>query len=361
MPMLFLGMSGAFSYIVLERLLAADMAVAAVLIAGERFRLLPPASPSIEPFDQDVRVDRQMQDISCLDSCQSNDLDLELRLLNPYIAVAPTGPVHCGASEQQNHGLRAERATGFAHRAKPELRQGGALQLAWQAGIPAYECGGLSQPQVSTWLANMSLDVACVACWNRIIPATVLGIPRHGFLNAHPSLLPAYRGPQPLFWQFRAGETDTGVTVHWMDAGMDTGDIAGQRTLTLADGIRAADAEALCASVAGDLLADVLAALAQGKAVRQPQPAGGSYFPVPTVDDFALDTAWPVQRAFNFMRGTAEWGLPYRLEVDGAVRWLLEALSWQESMPAESAVDGNVCVRFSDGALWARESPGRPV
>ncbi|MEZ4640893.1 MAG: formyltransferase family protein [Caldilineaceae bacterium] len=52
------------------------------------------------------------------------------------------------------------------------------------------------------------VDVACVACFNRIFPADLLTLP-HGFLNLHPSLLPHYRGPDPIFWQLRDGvQTD---------------------------------------------------------------------------------------------------------------------------------------------------------
>ena len=201
----------------------------------------------------------------------------------------------------------------------------------------------------------MSLDVVCVACWNRIIPSRVLGIPRLGFLNVHPSLLPSYRGPYPLFWQFRAGEVSTGVTVHWMDAGLDTGDIGGQRKLHFADGIGGAEAEALCASSGGDLLAELLAKLKRGQATRRPQPAGGSYFPAPSAEDFALDARWHPRQAFNFMRGTAEWGVPFRLETNGSVQWLSDALEWREEEPLERPAKGRVWAHFRGGALLATE------
>ncbi|MEZ4833421.1 MAG: formyltransferase family protein [Caldilineaceae bacterium] len=59
----------------------------------------------------------------------------------------------------------------------------------------------------------------------------------HGFLNLHPSLLPHYRGPDPIFWQLRDGVEPMGVTVHWMDVGVDTGDIAAQAPVALEDGL----------------------------------------------------------------------------------------------------------------------------
>ena len=269
---------------------------------------------------------------------------LDLPLVDPKVIVAPPGMGDSGTSGQ---------------RSAAELR-GGAVQvpvstlhLARQEGIPTFECRDISHPDVVSWLSEMSLDIICVACWNRIIPPRVLGIPRQGFLNVHPSLLPAFRGPFPLFWQFRAGEVSTGVTVHWMDAGLDTGDIAGQRAVQFAEGIGGPEAEAQCASEGGDLLAEVLAKAAQGQAARRPQPEGGSYFSAPSAEDFALDANWHPRQAFNFMRGTAEWGVPFRLEIEDSVLWLDEALEWREEAPLERPAEGRVWAPFRGGALLA--------
>ncbi len=272
MRVLFLGMQGQFTRIVLERLLAAGVEVCGLLLSGPRLRpLLPAPPPNADP--------------------------LALPLLDSFV--------------------------------EPH-----ALHLAWGAGIPVYESGPLSAPALADLLRTLSPDVACVACFDRIIPACLLALPRHGFLNVHPSLLPHFRGPQPLFWQLRQGVSPVGVTVHWMDTGLDTGDIAAQRTVILADGISGVEADALCATTGGDLLAEVLAQLAAGRAQRHPQPAGGSYQLSPTAEDFAIDSHWGARRAFNFMRGTAEWGLPYRVMSDDRTWLLSAALGWE---PAETS------------------------
>ncbi|MCA9873849.1 MAG: hypothetical protein KC441_09345, partial [Anaerolineales bacterium] len=111
------------------------------------------------------------------------------------------------------------------------------VSIAWQQSIPVYEIGDLNASDTRDCLAGLQPDIACVACFDRRIPGGVLAIPRHGFLNVHPSLLPDFRGPAPLFWTFREGIRATGVTVHFMDEGLDTGDIVLQTPLTLPDGI----------------------------------------------------------------------------------------------------------------------------
>lgn len=287
-------MQGQFTRIVLERLLAAGVEICGLLLSGPGLRPLPPApAPVADPFG--------------------------LPLLDSFV-------------------------------------EPNALHLAWQSGIPVYHTGPLAAPDLAALIRALSPDVACVACFDRIIPARLLQIPRHGFLNVHPSLLPDFRGPEPLFWQFHAGVNPVGVTVHWMDAKLDTGDIARQRAVPLADGISGRQAEALCAATGGDLLADVLAQLAGGRGERHPQPAGGSYQPSPIAADFALDAGWDARRAFNFLRGTAEWGIPYLVSVDGAEWHLVEALSWEagEVLLGVQVQDGAARIGFAHGVLLAR-------
>lgn len=293
MRVLFLGMQGQFTRIVLERLLAAGVNVCGLLLSGPKLQpLLPEPPPDADP--------------------------LALPLLDTFI-------------------------------------EPNALHLAWNAGIPVYTSGMLKSPALAELFRALAPDVACVACFDRIIPARLLALPRHGFLNVHPSHLPYFRGPEPLFWQFRAGVNPVGVTVHWMDAGLDTGDIAAQTPVPLPDGIAGREADARCAMEGGDLLAGVLAQLAEGRAERYPQPAGGSYQPSPTPDDFILDSQWTARRAFNFMRGTAEWGVPYRLKVDGTEWQLGEALARQpEGETPVGRDDGALHLRFADGVLLVR-------
>lgn len=235
-----------------------------------------------------------------------------------------------------------------------------ALHVAWAHGIPVYESGPLNSPRLLDILSELAPDVACVACFDRILPGRLLALPRHGFLNVHPSILPDFRGPEPLFWQFRAGVNPVGVTVHWMDRGLDTGDIAGQRTVALADGVSGPAAEARCAAAGGDLLVEVLGKLAAGRATRHPQPSGGSYQPGPAADDFRLDLSWDARRAFNFMRGTAGWGMAYPLRVAETELVLTRALGWEETaQPSVSVANGVARIPFARGLLIAELATGQ--
>ena len=149
------------------------------------------------------------------------------------------------------------------------------------------------------------------------------------------------------------GETTTGVTVHWMDDCLDTGDIAGQREIQFEDGVRGAEAEAQSAKSGGDLLAETLGRLSRDEAIRQPQPSGGTYYPAPSQDDFTLEASWHPRRAFNFMRATAEWGIPFSVESDGKFYRLSEAIEWQEDASDETPDCGKVWASFRGGSVLA--------
>ncbi len=107
-----------------------------------------------------------------------------------------------------------------------------------------------------------------VACFSFVLPPALLQAPRLGCYNLHPSLLPGYRGPAPLFWQRRLGEEQTGVTLHRMTPAVDAGEIVAQVGVPLPDGSSAAQADALTAQVGAGLMLHMLARLVQGPLVR---------------------------------------------------------------------------------------------
>jgi methionyl-tRNA formyltransferase len=239
---------------------------------------------------------------------------------------------------------------------QPHL-QHNSIHLAWQEHIPVFEMRNLSSPAVVEHLAPFEADAAVVACFPWRVPSPLLSLPHHGFFNLHPSLLPQLRGPFPLFWAFRLGKQQTGVTIHKMDTDLDTGAIALQQEIILPEGISGPDADRLLAEKGADLIVDALRRLASGTLQLTPQPEGGNHYPRPTLEDFLVPTTWSARRAFNFMRGTAEWNTPFRIkgpDLDISVR---QALSFTTDTRQEKALlqDGrDRWIQFSPGVLHAR-------
>lgn len=185
------------------------------------------------------------------------------------------------------------------------------IHLAWEHAIPVWQVARLSDPPTLALLANLQPDLLVVACFPSIFPASVLQLPRYGCLNLHPSLLPAYRGPAPLFWMARQGERQAGVTLHFMDQGADTGDIVAQTAFAWPEGISGPELERHCAAAGGELLVAAVKELSQtGQLPRRPQPSeGSSYFSWPADEDLLIPTSWEARRAFNFLRAAADWPL----------------------------------------------------
>jgi len=191
------------------------------------------------------------------------------------------------------------------------------LQLAWERHIPVWEVRQLSAPETISVFAAYQPDVICVACFSKRIPRAILDIPHLGCLNVHPSLLPTNRGPEPLFWTFREGDQQTGVTIHLMDDGMDTGPVVAQEAIEVPDGIGYAQLEAQCAELGGKLLARCVLDLYHGVAVPVLQDeTKSSYHAFPSDNDFVVPVAeWSARHVYNFICGVASWGTPIMVQV----------------------------------------------
>ena len=103
-----------------------------------------------------------------------------------------------------------------------------------------------------------------------------------GIVNVHPSLLPRYRGPNPLYWVLDRGERETGVTVHYVDEGIDTGDIILQETLAIGPGDTEITLQRRSATLGAELLVRAVTLIAGGGAPRRAQRhAAATYYPSP--------------------------------------------------------------------------------
>jgi len=116
---------------------------------------------------------------------------------------------------------RPDRPAGRSARPQPTAVR----QEAESLGLPVRTPESWRDEDAIAGLASWGADALVVVAYGRILPARVLGMPRLGVLNVHPSLLPRFRGTSPVQTAILEGETDTGVTVMLLDEGMDTGPI----------------------------------------------------------------------------------------------------------------------------------------
>src|SRR5579859_74599 len=225
------------------------------------------------------------------------------------------------------------------------------VTIAWKRDIPVWEVASMSAPETINLFTQYRPDIGCVACFSLYIPRAILDIPRLGCLNVHPSLLPANRGPDPLFWTFHDGYRETGVTIHRMDDGLDTGPIVTQEKITVPDGVTYAQLEAQCAALGGKLLAQSLWQLYYGAATLTPQDESkSSYLPFPAEKDYVVVAAeWEARRAYNFIRGIAARGQPVTLITNQESIQVVDAISYSQNNTYNNASDEFMRVRCLDG------------
>jgi methionyl-tRNA formyltransferase len=99
--------------------------------------------------------------------------------------------------------------------------------------LPVFTPQRMDREEVAEELESLKPDVAVVVAFGHILKPHVLDIPKHGCINLHPSLLPKYRGPSPIQYAIKSGDTETGVCIIQMNEGCDTGDILLSRKVPL--------------------------------------------------------------------------------------------------------------------------------
>lgn len=156
-------------------------------------------------------------------------------------------------------------------------------------------------------LQALKPDLIVVAAYGHILPQTILNLPPFGCLNVHTSLLPKYRGAAPIQWAIADGETETGVTIMKMDAGMDTGGILAQKPTPILPEDDSASLHNRLAQLGADLLVETILGYANGKIQPRPQPEGASNAPKIKKEDGHINWNLPARTLLNRMRAFRPW------------------------------------------------------
>jgi len=144
-------------------------------------------------------------------------------------------------------------------------------QLALQHGLPVLQPRSLKDDDAQRELAAYAADVMVVAAYGLILPQAVLQLPHHGCLNIHASLLPRWRGAAPIQRAILAGDTETGITIMQMDAGLDTGDILLKKFCLITAHDNAQTLHDKLAALGAEAIVEALRLLEQNQLMRVPQ------------------------------------------------------------------------------------------
>src|SRR5437870_7447122 len=201
--------------------------------------------------------------------------------------------------------LRAEVALVVTHpdSAHESIWFRSVAERARQAGLPVLLPPSVNAPDVVAAISRAAPDFLLSFYFREIIRPDVLGLARRGALNLHGSLLPRYRGRCPVNGVLVNGERETGVTLHYMEAKPDRGDIVTQRAVPIADEDTALTLNRKLGEAARALLRETFPLLVAGTAPRRPQDhARATYFGGRRPEDGAIVWERPARRIYDLIR-----------------------------------------------------------
>ena len=224
-------------------------------------------------------------------------------------------------------------------------------------GVSLIRAPNPNHPDAIAALERIEPDLLLLACLPHIVGNETRRTARLAALNLHPSALPRFRGPDPVFWQLRAGMARAGVTVHVATGAVDAGPIVVQRRLAVRPGIGAGALTAALVRLGARALAEVLPTIERRIHDAAPQDeSAATRQPRPRHEDFRLDTSWSAERAYRFIEGTRGPGTTFTILGDHGETEVQRAVGFDAGSPSGPGFErsgGIVAVRFAEGTLRA--------
>lgn len=167
------------------------------------------------------------------------------------------------------------------------------LRPAWKIAndldIPVLQCKSINSQAAIDFIRELQPELLLSAYFSQILKNEVIRIPERGVLNVHPGWLPAYKGAMAYFWVLKNGSENAGVTVHWIDEGIDTGGIIARHAFNVEPGMTQQNVLVKTADTGADLLAAIGEKLLNGDAIDKIEPdenEADQYYPMPGETEF---------------------------------------------------------------------------
>ncbi|MBO5403185.1 MAG: methionyl-tRNA formyltransferase [Clostridia bacterium] len=187
-------------------------------------------------------------------------------------------------------------------------------KFALEKGIEVVTPASMRTEEADRLLRSVNADVFVVAAFGKILPQNILDIPPHGCICVHASLLPALRGAAPINRAVMEGHDKGGITIMYMDAGIDTGDIILQRAIPIPEDMTAGEYHDKMAVLGGELITEYLSLAEKGLVTRTPQTEdGASYANKIDKKEAYEDFSRSARETHNRIRGLAPYPAAYAL------------------------------------------------
>ena len=220
--------------------------------------------------------------------------------------------------------------------------------------LPVLQTGTLRDPEIRQPIVDIEPDLVVVAAFGMILGKWILELPRHGCVNLHASLLPKYRGANPIAAAIAEGESETGVSLMRMDRGLDTGPVYAMDSLIIRNTDTTEDLTPRLADLAGDLLIRNMPSLLEDELKAEPQAEGATLTRPMKKDDGWIDFTRSAVEIERHVRAMWPWPRAWTMAADGSRIQIHAATVVDDAgrAPGQVGRDGKrVTVGTGDGGL----------
>lgn len=224
----------------------------------------------------------------------------------PDFAVPSIRALYEAGHEIQAVFCQPDKPKGRGHKlAAPPVKE-----FAVEKGIPVYQPNSLKNggEEYIKALEDLSPDCIVVAAYGKILPKSVLDIPKYGCVNVHGSLLPKYRGAGPIQWAVLNDEKTTGITTMLMGEGLDTGDMLLKCETEIGENETASELFDRLAEMGAELIVETLDKLEKGEVTPVPQnEEEATYAPMLTKELSPIDFTKSARAVHKQICGLSDW------------------------------------------------------
>lgn len=183
---------------------------------------------------------------------------------------------------------------------------------AEEHNLPVYQPEKIKTAEFTEKLRQMQPDLIIVVAFGQILSQEILDIPKFGCINVHASLLPRWRGAAPIHWSIIGGDTETGVTTMYMDAGLDTGDMILKAKTVITPEMTTTQLHDALMMQGADLLIETIQSIENGTVSREKQDDSLScYAKMLNNDNCRIDWTKSAQEIHDLVRGLNSWPIAY--------------------------------------------------
>lgn len=241
------------------------------------------------------------------------------------------------------------RPAGRGQKERPSAVQACAESLGLEVRTPT----SLRTPEAQAAFAELQADIAVVAAYGLILPQAILDAPRLGCINIHGSLLPRWRGAAPIQRAIMDGDSETGITIMQMEAGLDTGPMLTKRAVAITPTTTAAILHDQLAALGAEMVVEALNSLETGHLAATEQPTDGVTYAA-KIDKAEARISWtrPADQVARHINGLSPFPGAW-CEINGErVKILLAEphAASPHSAPAGTALDDRLLIACADGS-----------